>query len=239
MLTRCVPKFATPGFHHNRRAKVLPPLQLRLTMCLRKLSGRSLQQVIGIALLPILLATPTASLPADDAAAGVRVFAEAMARMMDAMGLLGDGADMPGGVPLGMGQMPWQAMPGAAVPGAAMSDMGAWMRQLPGANQLPGVAGWQQTSLDGIWEGRDGGLLIVQAHRFRLYSAQGDYIDGLIQQRGDRIAIYDAERDVARPYEFAQHQGRLVLRDAGGQVYLYRRLWLDERVAGESVELPR
>ena len=51
------------------------------------------------------------------------------------------------------------------------------------------MPGWQRTTLDGIWEGRGGALLIVQSHRFRLYSSQGGYIDGLIQQRGDRLAL--------------------------------------------------
>jgi hypothetical protein len=130
-----------------------------------------------------------------------------------------------------MGQMPWSGMSPEQMP-----DMGAWMRQLPGMAGLPEMPGWQRTTLDGIWEGREGGLLIVQAHRFRLYSPHGDYIDGLIQQRGDRIALFDPERDIARPYEFAQHQGRLVLRDAAGQVYLYRRLWLDETGYGDAAD---
>jgi hypothetical protein len=192
----------------------------------------------GLALL--LLGAPGGQPRATDPADAARVFAEAMARMMDAMGLLGDDPPpplpapgmMPGfGAPFGMGQMPWSGMSPEQ-----MSDMGAWMQQLPGMAGLPDVPGWRRTSLDGIWEGREGGLLIVQAHRFRLYSPHGDYIDGLIQQRGDRIALYDPDRDIARPYEYAQHQGRLVLRDAGGQVYLYRRLWLDETGYGGAVD---
>jgi hypothetical protein len=179
---------------------------------------------------PLLLAMAATPLPAAELSASARVFAEAMARMMDAMGLLGDAADGPppaaGAMPFAPGQMPWQ-MPWPGMPGQTMPDMGSWMEQMPGVVQLPDVPGWRRTTLDGIWEGRDGGLLIVQAHRFRLYSGHGDYIEGLIQQRGDRIALYDPEHDVARPYEFAQHQGRLVLRDPTGQVYLYRRLWLD------------
>jgi hypothetical protein len=191
----------------------------------------------GLVLLLLLLATPAAQPPAVAASDTARVFADAMARMMDAMGLLGDGANqsapmpesMPGfGTPFGMGQMPWPGMPGGGMP-----DMGAWMQQMPGMVQLPSVPGWQRTSLDGIWEGRNGGLLIVQAHRFRLYSPQCDYVEGLIQQRGDRIAMYDPEHDIARPYEIAQHQGRLVLRDSAGQVYLYRRLWLDDAAPGD------
>jgi hypothetical protein len=184
------------------------------------------------ALLLLAAALPQPA-PADDLSASARVFGEAMARMMDAMGLLGDGAvdtpaPVPGamsgfGAPFGMGQMPWPGMPGAAMP-----DMGTWMQQMPGMMQLPHLPGWRRTTLDGIWEGPDGALFIVQAHRFRLYSSRGDYIDGLIQQRGDRVAMYDPEHDVARPYELAQHQGRLVLRDPEGHVYLYRRLWHDD-----------
>jgi hypothetical protein len=172
-------------------------------------------------ILSLLMPVPLA---AADPSAPTRAFAEAMARMMDAMGLLGDeGAAAP--MPMPMTPPP---MPGAdgAMPG--MDDMADWVRELPGSVELPGMPGWKRTGLDGIWEGRAGGLLIVQAHRFRLYSGQGGYIDGLIQQRGDRIDIYDPARDIVRPYEFAQHQGRLVLRDAAGQVYLYRRLWLDD-----------
>ena len=185
----------------------------------RKMPKRS-PMLPGLGLALLLLGAPAVQPAAAAAAAdSVRVFAEAMARMMNAMGLLGDNAAVPAPLPGGM-------------PGA-VPDWGARMQQMPGMVQLPNIPGWQRTSLDGIWEGRDGGLLIVQAHRFRLYSPHGDYIDGLIQQRGDRIAIYDPEHDVARPYEFAQHQGRLVLRDADGQVYLYRRLWLDDTVYGD------
>lgn len=208
----------------------------------RRLSKRRLLSLPGVcALVGILLLLVALSAPKPTAAADVsataRVFAEAMARMMDAMGLLGDDAPpapaagaMPGfGAPFGMGQMPWPGMPEGSMP-----DMGAWMQQMPGMVQLPNIPGWRRTSLEGIWEGRDGGLLIVQAHRFRLYAPHGEYIEGLIQQRGDRIAMYDPEHDVARPYEFAQHQGRLVLRDPAGKVYLYRRLWHDDIHYGVS-----
>ena len=208
---------------HRRLAKRRPP------------SLPALCALVGALLLLALSAPKPAA--AADVSATARVFAEAMARMMDAMGLLSDDGPsapaagaMPGvGAPFGMGQMPWPGMTEGSMP-----DMGAWMQQMPGMVQLPNVPGWRRTSLEGIWEGRDGGLLIVQAHRFRLYGPHGDYIEGLIQQRGDRIAMYDPEHDIARPYELAQHQGRLVLRDAAGQVYLYRRLWHDEIHYGVS-----
>jgi hypothetical protein len=188
---------------------------------------------------------------ADDKARNA--MADAMARMMEAMGLLG--GDKSGDLmPMDPGTLTMpEMMPGMMpdlMPGMNPFDPGQFARQ-PWASaiedpaqtfglnrmmeQMPRLPGWQGTSLDGIWEGRGGGLLIVQSHRFRLYSSQG-YVDGLIQQRGDRIALYDSLRGTARPYEFAQHQGRLVLRDPEGQVYLYRRLWLDQ---DDSAVLPQ
>ncbi len=182
--------------------------------------------VLLLLILPVVLLGPPV---AAESSAPTHVFAEAMARMMDAMGLFGDQGAV---APMPMAPPPMPGVDGA-MPG--MDDMADWMRELPNAVELPGVPGWKRTRLDGIWEGRAGGLLIVRAHRFRLYSGQGGHIDGLIQQRGDRIAIYDPVRDIVRPYEFAQHQGRLVLRDTGGQVYLYRRLWLDDDIQAPSV----
>jgi hypothetical protein len=205
------------------------------------------------ALLAALLLAGAPPLAADDSARNV--MANAMARMMDAMGLFGDGgsggsmADTMrrmsgmGSGQLGMtpfgtnafgmnpflpgqyldwsrfAQQPWSSGMQDAARAFGMEQM------LPA---IPGLPGWTGTTLEGIWEGRDGGLLIVQRQRFRLYGPQCGHIEGLIQQRGDRVAMYEPERDIARPFEFAQHQGRLVLRDPGGQVYLYRRLWLDD-----------
>ncbi len=156
--------------------------------------------------------------------------ASAMARMMEAMGFLGGSGVTP---------EPWSAPMQA--PMQAADEARDMLEQMPGGealHALPGLDGWRATSLDGVWEGRDGGLLIVEGPRCRLYAPTHAHIDGLIQQRGDRIAIYTPSDDVARPYEFAQQRGRLVLRDAGGQLYLYRRLWLDQPLpaAGPGAE---
>lgn len=162
---------------------------------------------MGLVVLAVALAIVPFRCSAAEAAADA--MARAMARMMEAMGLFGDG----GGnlAPA----LPADGSAGAL--GRMMGDAPAALRQM-----LPGGA----TALEGIWEGRDGGLLIVQGHRFRVQSAQGGYVEGLFQQRGDRIAMYDPGSDSVRPYEFAEQDGRLVLRDPAGSVYLYRRLWL-------------
>jgi hypothetical protein len=179
-------------------------------------------------LLPLLpLCLFLAATPCGAQTEGAReAMANAMARMMEAMGFLGDGG-------------------GGAVPGPLSTPMQAadqarsMMEQMPGGEALqalPGLDGWRGTSLDGVWEGRDGGLLIVEGPRFRLYAPNHAHIDGLIQQRNDRIAIYTPNDDVARPYQFAEQQGRLVLRDASGQIYLYRRLWLDQPLPAPARE---
>ena len=86
--------------------------------------------------------------------------------------------------------------------------------------------------LDGVWEGRNGELLIVQGSRFRIYPGSAGYVDGYIQLRGDRLALYSPSDESARPFEFAESEGRLALRDAQGQLCLYRRLWLESEQKG-------
>lgn len=182
-----------------------------------------------------------ASASASDAA---ELMAKAMARMMEAMGLFDEDsgpavASMPSMMPglgtFGYGQMPFNQMPWAQIPGynAFTDPIKAFGMQGQGmADQMPGIRGWPwgagASGLEGIWEGRDGGLMIIRGHRFRLQAAQGGHIEGLFQRRGDRIALYEPQTESVRAYEFAEQRGRLVLRDAAGSIYLYRRLWLDE-----------
>ncbi|WP_462320074.1 hypothetical protein [Halochromatium sp.] len=170
------------------------------------------------------------------------LMAKAMARMMDAMGLFDDdsGAKMPTIPPMmpgmgsfGYGQMPWSQMPWGQMPDyTGFTDPITAFGMQGMADQWASSMGWPWSSggsgLDGIWEGRDGGLMIIRAHRFRLQGAQGGHIEGLFQRRGDRIAFYEPGSESVRAYEMAEYQGRLVLRDAAGSTYLYRRLWLDE-----------
>jgi len=192
-------------------------------------------------------------LPASAAGSGAaNAMAEAMTRMMEAMGMLDDddGSMMPGmpGMPymmpglgnFGYGQMPWAQMPWGQIPGyGAFGDpikafgMQGLAEQMPGEMQWPWVSGYAN-ALDGVWEGRDGGLLIVRAHRFRLQAAQGGHIEGSLQRRGDRLALYEPRTGSSRSYEMAIHQGRMVLRDEAGNTYLYRRLWLDDSSDGFS-----
>lgn len=175
---------------------------------------RSSLAALPLCLLCLLLLTGRCLAQTDGAR---ETMAAAMARMMEAMGFLG-GDDSPAAGA-------WSA------PMQAADEARSMMEQMPGGDtlqSLPGMDGWRATSLDGVWEGRDGGLLIVEGPRFRLYAPSHAFVDGLIQQRGDRIAMYTPRDEVARPYQFVEQQGRLVLRDPAGQLFLYRRLWLDQ-----------
>lgn len=178
-------------------------------------------------LLPLLMLLTFTSPAAAEST--VDVMARAMARMMEAMGLFDEGGSMGPmsfgtGVAPGIGQVPWQYSPWSSNFTDPFRAFG--MQQM--MPQMQGMPGFSATTLDGIWEGRDGGLLIIRGQRFRLQSARGGHLDGLIQQRGDRVALYEPSSDTVRPYEFVEQQGRLILRDPAGKLYLYRRLWLDE-----------
>lgn len=110
------------------------------------------------------------------------------------------------------------------------------MQQFSGAG-MPGFGQgfpWSGTGLQGIWEGRNGELLIVQGNRFRLYPGNAGYLDGYMQLSGDRLALYNPQDAHTQPFEYAESDGRLVLRDGAGQIYLYRRLQLDRDAAAPS-----
>jgi hypothetical protein len=122
-------------------------------------------------------------------------------------------------------------------PTGAMEKGGEMMKQYSDAMQMPEGMGskmlpWPSGSrLEGVWEGRNGELLIVQGNRFRIYPGSAGYVDGYLQLSGDRLALYNPEDANIRPFEYAESEGRLVLRDPAGSLLLYRRLWLDERQA--------
>ena len=198
--------------------------------------------------LTLLLTTEAA---AEDPSTAPRVaMADAMARMMEAMGFLNPPAStglpmttppvplggMPGGLSIpGMTGMPgassWSA-PGGD-PAGLMGKGGEVMKQMTEGMKLPGSSGGAPSSspgsrLDGVWEGRNGELLIVQGNRFRIYPGSSGYVDGYIQLSGDRLAMYNLENAHISPFDFAESDGRLALRDRNGDHFLYRRLWLDQ-----------
>lgn len=177
------------------------------------------------------------------------VMADAMAKMMEAMGLFDSAPAQrdPGGVfadpwsPRGpFGAPGWGPALGAPW-GGPVSDrsraavmrelMRRFTRQLLPSGESSGdwPRAWKPSRLEGAWEGRDGELVIVQGQRFRIYSPELRRVDGLMRIQGNRLALYNPLDGQARPFEFAEHQGRLIMRDLAGQLYLYRRLRLNGR----------
>lgn len=184
-----------------------------------------------LCLLLLLMVVPGS----ESAGQGTReAMVDAMARMMEAMGLFDSAPTQ-------------QAQGGASGWGSALGapwddpnqdrsrtmTMGDLMRQFTRQIVPPGEGAGEKNSdwpptrersrLEGVWEGRDGGLLIIQGGRFRIYSPTLQRVDGLIRIQGDHLALYNPLDRQARPFEFAEHQGRLIMRDLSGRLYLYRR----------------
>jgi hypothetical protein len=186
----------------------------------------------ALSLLLFLLITPGAG----TAQQGTReVMADAMSRMMEAMGLF-DSSSAGTRTPLGGSGWGWEPGPPWGGPGQGRSQaspMGKMMRQFSRQMYPPNIGSrdwpmtWKPSPLEGVWEGRDGELLVVQGNRFRIYSPTMQRVDGLMQIKGDRLALYNPLDQHAQPFEFAESHGRLVMRDLAGQIYLYRRLRLD------------
>jgi len=162
---------------------------------------------------------------------------DAMARMIEAMGLFDvapepkDSFAMPGtgGTWDSVLGPPW----GEPVPNRSRTrTLRDLMRQLtqgiasPGGSGGDRPSGWMPSRLDGVWEDRAGELLIVQGERFRVYSSGMQRVDGLMRIRGNRLALYNPLDRHVQPFEFAEHQGRLIMRDLAGRLYLYRHLRL-------------
>jgi len=175
--------------------------------------------------------------------------AEAMVRMMEVMGLFDPSVmgSMPMGAPFGAyNWAPGFGMPGGSPwaapfqdPSALMGKGSEMMNQFSQGLRGPGAQGfarqmlpWMASPLDGVWEGRNGELLIVKGNRFRIYPGYAGYVDGYVKLSGDRLAMYNPSDQNVLPFEYAESEGRLVLRDDAGQLFLYRRLWLDDAPGG-------
>lgn len=186
--------------------------------------------------LPLLLWAP----PSQSDNSGTRsAMADAMSRMMEAMGLFGSGATNPGSMYGGGMPSPF-GMPGTGMgmPGWPGGSMGMpfggggqmwdqFSRSVPGMSQMPQMP-WSGSALEGPWEAAGGGLLLVQGPYYRLYAPNGGFVDGSIQVTGDRLRMANSQVGFDLAFEYALDQeGRLVMRDENGQIYLYRRLVLN------------
>jgi hypothetical protein len=182
----------------------------------------------------LALGNPSYSLAQDARGAMAEAMSEAMVRMMDAMGLFGAGSlsrwdrgpAVSGLTPPFGTMMGW---PGVSPWGMPMQDpskalgFGADMMKPWSQGSARGDGRDGGRALDGVWEGSGGDLLIVQGGRYRIYAPQDQHVDGWLQQQANRIALYNAQRGQSQVFEYAAQDGRLALRDNGGQVFLYRR----------------
>jgi len=152
--------------------------------------------------------------------------ANAIARMMEMMGFTNASVPPPTGFPSAFSTLP--TLPPPVVNGS-MSTAVPLQQLLAQFNQVWSAGGVAapSTALEGIWEDNQGGLLIVQRQRYRLYAPCQGAIDGDIVVGNGRVALTNQRENFTQSFEFALDQGRLVLRNHNGDVFLYRLLILD------------
>ena len=90
---------------------------------------------------------------------------------------------------------------------------------------MPGSPDYYPRSrLDGSWRGKTGELLIIRSGRFRIYQNPERYHEGLIYLDDKYLALRQTTANVIRKYEYAEKEGRLVLRDVRGNLLLYKKI---------------
>lgn len=196
-----------------------------------------------IARLLLTLSLAQAATFADAEETLAEAMAKAIVRMMETMGFADSnanrvpGSGLPGAsYPMGMagGMAGWPSafgsMPGFGVQGMPFPDSAQSKRM---AEQVfrqasPDGEGRAEagSALEGIWEDNQDGLLIVQGGDYRIYASCKGFIEGTIQVGAERVELTNRQENFVQTFEFALDQGRLVLRDRHGQVFLYRRLAL-------------
>jgi len=170
-----------------------------------------------------------------------QAMAYAIARMMEAMGFPNTVVNTPAlpinpmtmtGLPSAFGTLPNMTNPVA--PAMTVSGNTPLNQILQHFNQSWSNNGRSNTAtettqlLEGIWEDNQGGLLIVQRNHYRIYSNCNGFIDGDILVNADHVALTNRRENFTQTFEFALDQGRLVLRNQNGDVFLYRLLILDQ-----------
>ena len=163
-----------------------------------------------ILLLFACLAPATA--PAADAGSRGQVMADAMLNMMEAMGRFSrDYVDSRGRSRDGFSQT-WEAMS----PNGGYSPWAGY----PG-EPAPALA---PTRLEGDWLSPTGERLSIRGSRFRLGASPDRRLEGVLQIRGNLLALHSPKHRQTWIYEFAEQEGRLALRSTNGQLLLYRRV---------------
>ncbi|MDF1527612.1 MAG: hypothetical protein P1R74_00670 [Sedimenticola sp.] len=85
--------------------------------------------------------------------------------------------------------------------------------------------GPRSSILNGSWQGEGGEILVIRDQQFRIYVDRDNFRDGLLALPQPQILVLqDSETGQARPYEFAESEGRLILRDPMGNILRYIRI---------------
>lgn len=176
----------------------------------------------SLVLVPVLNCGLQGSAVAADPGTGRLALTDAMLKMMDAMGTIGQSARAGSGNGF---DRRWESM--APDTKSMQSQSGP---PLPPSVLRNAPSRWWTDSsrksmpLQGDWSGESGERLQIRGAHFRLRAGASREVDGTLSLRGHLLALYSPRYDQTWIYEYAEHEGRLVLRDTQGRLYLYRRV---------------
>ena len=91
-----------------------------------------------------------------------------------------------------------------------------------------------QTNLNGIWQGHDGNILVIDGNRFRIHASEDQYLFGIFMTYGNRFIAYSPQSDITRQYQFEINGELLALQDEHGQIMVFQRLKQDMPAYGAS-----
>lgn len=79
--------------------------------------------------------------------------------------------------------------------------------------------------LTGSWKGQSGVVMVIEQGVFRIFRSPYQFRDGRIWiTDATHFELIDLQTGLTRYYEFAESQGRLILRDPYGEMLLFRRI---------------
>ncbi len=79
--------------------------------------------------------------------------------------------------------------------------------------------------LTGRWQGQSGAIMIIRQGLFRIFHSGNKFRDGRIMiTDATHFELIDPQTGSVRYYEFAESQGRLILRNPSGSILLFRRI---------------
>lgn len=178
--------------------------------------------IFSLILVPVLNWGPQGSALAADPGAGRLALTDAMLKMMDTMSTIGQRAGTSSGNDF---DRTWESM------APSRKTMQSQSSPPPPHSTLRGAPSHRRTdaarksmSLQGDWSSKSGERLQIRGAHFRLRAGASRELDGTLSIRGHLLALYSPRYNQTWIYEYAEHEGRLALRDAQGQMYLYRRV---------------